>query len=111
MKFFTEADCDPQCYKPYISLAKANQLYDEWLSKAKVVTAVIEKDKDIFWSDISADNDTHRALLINIEPLEKDSAESLLKEFADFFNKVESNSKLEKLLDRAKRLLKGQSDE
>lgn len=51
--------------------------------------------------------DTHKALLINIEPIKKETAEDVLRDFVREWDKpMSSEKKLDHILDRAKALLK-----
>lgn len=98
--FFSESDYDSEKdHEPRISLRKANRLIQE---RAKVVTGI-----GASWSLDKHYNDTHQALLICVEEIEKDSAESLLREMIEHCEKFQ---RLEFLtwVDRAKRLLGGE---
>jgi hypothetical protein len=51
-------------------------------------------------------DDTHRALLINIETIEKDTAESLLKQFVAIADDNFKGGNMRELIERARRVLK-----
>lgn len=122
--FFTEADCDVRADLYYnidfrekagrtqttcISLDTANRLLEE---RGKVVYA---SGDEKYWQDkkdahlrIRVNQDgllvdsTHQALLINIEPIEQDSAEKILRDWVDECKKYQVSSEL---IERAKKLL------
>lgn len=88
--FFTEADCDSVgtvhiengmliTTGRAISLDKANRLLSE---RGRVVTGHNYEGNASWWTgtDAMLCKHTHQALLINIEPIEQDSAEKLLKD-------------------------------
>jgi len=87
MEFFKEGDEDINLsglsseflktviVKKYISLDKANRLLRE---RGRVVRTNPKYISPGHWAPIFSDGDTHQALLINIEPIEKDSAEKIL---------------------------------
>jgi len=115
--FFKESDCDVprevvkidgrfEFSKPLISLAKANRMFSEWLAKGKVVYGHKTSDTGLFqFYEQPATKDTHRALLVNSEELELDSAESLLKEaIANWENEWLAKPD-RKWYDRARKLL------
>lgn len=110
--FFTEADCDC-CYPraSCISLTKANVLFNEWLSRGTAVYGKMHaEDYGLFSTSKNDPNwgytDTHTALLINIEPIEQDSAEKFVKDFNEVMNReIKPIGKLASFITRAKRLL------
>lgn len=86
---FTEADCDISHFlessqRASMSVAKANCLFQGWLAKGTVVYGSLnEAGATWFGETLIRSSDTHKALLINIEPIEvPDSAEKLLTELA-----------------------------
>lgn len=92
---FTEADCYLSHFlessqRASMSVAKANCLFQGWLAKGTVVYGRIDGDHGWFngvgvHTQIAGEygRSTHKALLINIEPIEvPDSAEKLLTEMA-----------------------------
>lgn len=90
-----------------ISRDKANRLIKE---RAQVVTSYFYGPGPKVWShDIGGINDTHRALLICVEPLISDSAEKILSGFValidEELNRV--GPKTRALYDRAKKLRGG----
>jgi len=65
----------------------------------------VEDDRWIF-SEYPSSGDTHTALLLNVKPIEKDTAESLLKEWVAYQQDPQSNRwSAADVLTRAKRLL------
>lgn len=116
--FFTELDCDYYLHMNdpavrgtpcAISLDKANRLLSE---RGKVIY------KQPGWCGHSwqenlhdAGNRTHTALLINIEPIEQDSAEKVLRDLIAIDDKFlmghipPSNIELPAIIDRARKLV------
>src|SRR5271154_3383521 len=78
VEFFTKNDCyNPDSRCPFIGLDKANRLLAE---RGKVVRG----DEDSGWTHenhLDEWDNTHEALLINITPIEQDSAEKVLRDF------------------------------
>lgn len=115
--FFKPSDCDGMTFlgESTISLAKANRLHAEWLAKGRVVYGQADAgDRDGFWgfSEKQHGDDTHRALLINIEPLEVDSERKVLEDLVEWHKGVEDvvysgwgAPSLSPLIDRARKLL------
>lgn len=112
-KFFTEADCNlfypthnPAERGPPrgITIERANALLSE---RGKVVYT--ENTEGFYGEGIHHDS-THTALLINVQPIECDSAEKVLQEVLDYFTKpvVYSDHKdglFDALLGRARKLV------
>lgn len=115
--FFTEADSDmKERFNGYetiegISLTKANAKFDEWLSKGKVVFGTspnganttqwftekqIDKIHGLDWAN-------HTALLVNIEPIEQDSAAKILRDLIEAAESLRQPNP--SLSDRARKLL------
>lgn len=122
--FFTEADCDlGQQYFTFngasrigagLSLKKANHLFDEWLAKGKVVWCSLDVIKGTplaeVWYGDNPRSHTHIAILVNIQPIEQDSAEKVLKDWCDKYQEhTIPNSEviysMRSIFDRAKALL------
>lgn len=116
--FFSESDCDTWAKDgPRISLAKANRLIQE---RAKVVFGRVDGnhgffDKIRYHFAVAAGStidggSTHQALLICVEEIEKDSAESLLRDYLiqyEQFLKCGKSISVAPWVTRAKRLLEG----
>ncbi len=125
---FSEADCDVQsfCLRRQqnigqadcdcISIAKANRIFEEWLKRGTVVYGMIEqrygKSDWICFSHnpVPTKGDTHKAILVNIEPLEVDSAEKVLADFVDYYIKPVAYSDrkdltFDAIFERARKLL------
>lgn len=113
--FFTEADCDEYTFgpggysgPPCISLNKANGL----LSQRGKVVYTFEDSEYLVAHKNWRKEDTHTALLINIQPIEQDSAEKLVKDFISECEKLEirpnsfTTMDLSDLYERAKKLVK-----
>lgn len=108
--FFTEADCDVNGKSDWrqqaclgISLDKANRLVEE---RGRVVYGQIDGDGPYQFSALQVKasvhgEDTHQAFLINIEPIEQDSAEKFVRDLVSASNHPFS----EPWMDRAKALL------
>lgn len=103
VKFFSESDCDSWAKdgEPRISIKKANRLIQE---RSKVVYGVGNS-----WVNKLHDSiDTHQALLICVEEIEKDSAEKVLVDLIEVMSEATCWSEpFETLKNRAKRLLEG----
>lgn len=128
---FHQEDCDrtsygrlmtshpqSQCPSDCISLDTANRLYRERvLAKGVRAYGRIFSDGDGHYTTSGKTSlDTHTALLINVEEIEKDSAEKCLKDLMEFLNPdgltatqvINRAGDLSKIYDRAKRLLGGE---
>lgn len=58
------------------------------------------------WSDRNSLNlDTHTALLVGIEPIKRDSAEDVLRDMIEQWDGLNGYSRLQELLERAKRVV------
>jgi len=109
IEFFKPSDCESpvadhraQAYRTdMIPLDKANRLLKE---RGKVVYSHRSSLEIGGWYPGAVEpNPTHSALLINIEPIRKDSAESLLKEILD--HHVQMKDQPLNWVDRARKLL------
>lgn len=118
MEFFKESDADLDVKNvsaeflrtalptKYISPDKANRLIKE---RGKVVYG--RGREEHAWTDEQANFDKVKALLINIEPIETDSAEKILKDFKEKCDKLEfqpnsfTRLDLSDLYNRARKLL------
>lgn len=69
-KFEPRDFCNPPSDKRYVDLANAK--LDEWRAEATVVYGFQEISGEIHWGIEHSPGDTHRALLIDIEPLPKE---------------------------------------
>lgn len=92
-----------------ISLDKANRLL---LEKGTAVYGVKDKFTGLLnMNEQPGASDTHSALLINIEPIERDSAESLLRDIItagsllDIHTRESLEGTLKRFYDRARKLL------
>lgn len=113
VKFFTEADCDMRDCAAHvmntpptsISLAKANRLLEE---RGKVVYGHVKDGVPNYWGphENNTFEDTHAALLICVEEIEKDTAESILKAFANWGTDKPGPLSLNDIQDRARKLIK-----
>lgn len=105
---FTEADCDLSHFlessqRASMSVAKANRLFQEWLAKGTVFYGMELQHKDC-WGPYVRKNDTHKALLINIEPIEvPDSADKIVSDIAKYLTHPH-NAFLSDILERARKL-------
>ncbi len=122
VKLFKPEDCDKCTYfenkvggytqvtpgEPCISLTRANEIFEKWLAKGTVVTGSI----GYHWmgvtkvtgalGEVPGANDTHRAILVCVEPIEKDSIGALLKDLSET---ARPDDWIKELSRRAKRLL------
>jgi hypothetical protein len=116
-QFFTEADCDMwqnttenkfSYQVKGISLARANELIEERGVVVYAHSEIEQRKLDCYdWKPYANFLGAQRkALLINIQPIVKDSAESLLKELvAQVENYTSISENMRKLVDRARALL------
>lgn len=94
-----------------ISKEEFDKWYDQVFDKAQIVYGRI--DGDFGWFDHKEDvariEKTHRALLISVEPLKKESADDLLKEIVEiyFSNQIMSTNNV---LERAHAFLERKSN-
>jgi hypothetical protein len=92
---------------PAITIAHANRLLKE---RGTVVYGyVIDSAGGIgAWLDEKQEHSTHQAIVINVTPIEKDTAESLLRSLVDYITRIGSTYNIGHApieLIRAKRLL------
>lgn len=116
--FFKESDQDGFIPKqlsvdgrdsgPAFTIAKANRLLRE---RSQLVYFPDFSDGTAYFTKDKSDSDTHRALLVCVEPLISDSAEKIVEDLACFApgGDVEQRNKhsLCELADRAKKLRGG----
>lgn len=105
--FFTEADSGVGTVgssgDSYISIRKANALIRE---RSRVVYGWKHTKGMTFGEWLDSDSDTHQALIICIEPIEKpDSAESLLGELLAAMDRGPWTEPFQSLKERARKLL------
>lgn len=104
--FFAEADCEYLALYnssndiKAISLDKANRLLSE---RGTVVYSGAEK---LVWKTHPFNNlHAHTALLIHIQPIEQDSAESFVKDFITCYQTRNQEIGLPELFERARKLV------
>lgn len=115
MEFFNETDCDIE-YRTFpdgvnekwnsgFSIAKANRILRECGCR------MFGKDVSMGWTPWQDPSDTMSALLLCVEPIEKDSAEKILRDFIhtgqtpNIWMREDLERTLKKLYDRARALL------
>jgi hypothetical protein len=104
-EFFKAEDFKHITLVPTAAAARANYLLAE---RGVVVRGIVdERGYDAYSSYEHGPGDTHTALLINVQPIQKDSAESLLREIVDGYDKdqYQYGTKIHERIERAKRLL------
>jgi hypothetical protein len=118
MDFFKEDDCNisfggflsaAPLAKPIrgITIARANELLKE---RGRAVTGMVEREYgsvEFYSGQYLREEPTHRALLVCIEPIARDTAEDLLKEITKSSRVLgfESDFNMDKWLERARKVL------
>lgn len=81
------------------------------LAKAPVVTGQKlhihdAEEREWAFTERPDSNDTHTALLVNVQPFVRDTAEGLLRELIDSYDGVDRDVDRRKLIERARNLVK-----
>jgi hypothetical protein len=103
--------CGPQTAKAFAD--KANCIFREWLAAQPVVYGVVGEASNSWHSEKPGtyiqENYTHRAYLVDVRPIERDSAEKVLKDLVNIqLTWDPSNGKsIGSLIERARKLVGG----